>query len=65
MEMSDFTWRQQEYARPEIYVVTLLTLNCMICGRTSKHSDYDSIMLKNDKLFYGNVRFHLATPEIC
>ena len=24
-----------------------------------------SVMLKNDKLYYGNVRFQLATPEIC
>ena len=24
-----------------------------------------SVMLKNIKLFYGNVRFQLATPEIC
>ena len=23
MEMSDFSWQQQKYARPEIYVVTL------------------------------------------
>ena len=32
-------------------------------GRTSKHSEYD--YAENDKLFYGNVRFHLVTPEIC
>ena len=25
----------------------------------------NTIMLKNVKLFYGNVRLHLATPEIC
>ena len=24
-----------------------------------------SVMLKNVKLSYGSVRFHLATPEIC
>ena len=23
MEMSDYNWQQQKYARPEIYVVTL------------------------------------------
>ena len=24
-----------------------------------------NVMLKNVKLSYGNVRFHLTTPEIC
>ena len=24
-----------------------------------------TIMLKNDKLFHGNIRFQLAIPEIC
>ena len=26
MEMSDFSWQHQKYARPEIYVVTLVLL---------------------------------------
>ena len=30
MEMSDFTWQQEKYARPEIYVVTYVVQVCFL-----------------------------------
>ena len=72
MELSDFSWLHQKYARPEIYVVQKPCFGAVSIGVKKQtqmmvvHQNILSIvMLKNVKLFYGIVRFQLATPEIC
>ena len=50
MEMSDFTWQQQKYARPEIYVVTDVTHRIGNINKLLKFNDIQNNIMFNDGL---------------
>ena len=54
MEMSDFSWQHHKYARPEIFVVTLLwTTQASGLQAFGRYRDYDLIFKKSaGKEFY-------------
>ena len=64
-EMSDCSWQQQKYARPEISIAISIEVEKQTQMMLVHQNILIIVMPKNVKLSNGNVRLQLATAEIC